>query len=123
MDIPNLAKVKSRSGAKWLVGGYDLNTETLEAIKAGTTQITLGQHPYLQGYLPVLALVRHLREKKPLPKGWANVGTAVVTRADVDSVYPRETDRVAETKWYADHIAANFGDLNTLAKPLPATHP
>ena len=123
MDIPNLAKVKTRAHATWLVGGYDLNTETLDAIKAGSTQISLGQHPYLQGYLPVLALVRQLRDKKPLPKGWVNVGTEVVTKANVEMVMPRENDRAAETKWYADHVAKKFGDLETLAKPLPAMHP
>ncbi len=123
MDIPNLAKLKTRSNAKWLIGGYDLNAETLDSIKSGATQISLGQHPYLQGYLPVLALVQHLRDKKPLPKGWVNVGTEIVTKANVESIYPRETDHAAETKWYADHIAKNFTDLDALAKPLPKTHP
>ena len=123
MDIPNLAKVKTRSHGAWLVGGYDLNTETLDAIKSGNTQISLGQHPYLQGYLPVLAMVQHLRDKKPLPKGWVNVGTEVVTKTNVESVIPRENERAAETKWYADYIAKNFGDLETLAKPLPQMHP
>jgi len=123
MDIPNLAKLKTRSNGKWLIGGYDLNAETLDAIKAGTAQISLGQHPYLQGYLPVLALVQLLRDKKPLPKGWVNVGTEIVTKENVETIYPRETDRAAETKWYADHIAKNFADLAALAKPLPKTHP
>lgn len=119
MDIPNLAKLKTRTGAKWIIGGYDLNQETLDALKAGTAQVTLGQHPYLQGYLPVLALVRHLRDNKPLPKGWVNVGTEIVTKENVDSIYPRETDKTAEKKWYADHIAKNFGDMAAIAKPLP----
>ena len=123
MDIPNLAKLKARSQAKWLIGGYDLNQETLDSIKAGTTQVSLGQNPYLQGYLPVLALVRHLRDKKPLPKGWVNVGTEIITKANVEAIYPREIDTTAETKWYADYIAKNFADLNALAKPLPAAHP
>lgn len=119
MDIPNLAKLKTRTKAKWLIGGYDLNQETLDSIKAGTTHVTLGQHPYLQGYLPVLALVQHLRDKKPMPKGWINVTTEIVTKANVDSIYPRETDKAAETKWYADFIAKNFADLSAIAKPLP----
>lgn len=119
MDIPNLAKLKTRTNAKWLIGGYDLNQETLDALKAGTAQVTLGQHPYLQGYLPVLALVQHLRDKKPLPKGWVNVGTEIVTKANVDSLYPRETDKAAETKWYADYVTKNFADLSAMAKPLP----
>ena len=123
MDIPNLAKLKTRAGGKWLIGGYDLNTETLESIKAGTTQISLGQHPYLQGYLSVLALVRHLRDKTPLPKGWVNVGTEIVTKANVDAIYPRETNQGEETKWYKDYVKKNFSDLNALAKPLPIAHP
>ena len=123
MDIPNLSQLKLRSKGAWLIGGYDLERETVESIKAGTTQISLGQHPYLQGYLPVVALVHHLRDKTPLPKGWVNVGTEVVTKANVDAIYPRETDQGEEAKWYKDYIKKNFGDLNTLAKPLPATHP
>ncbi len=123
MDIPNLAKLKTRSQAKWLIGGYDLNPETLEAVKSGNTQVTLGQHPYLQGYLPVLALVRHLKDQKPLPKGWVNVGTEIVTKANVDQIQPRETNHEQETKWYSDHIKKNFGDLGALAKPLPKLHP
>jgi ABC-type sugar transport system substrate-binding protein len=122
MDIPNLAKLKVRSQGKWLIGGYDLNAETLDSIKAGTTQVSLGQHPYLQGYLPVLALVQHLRDKKPLPKGWVNVGTEIVTKANVESLYARETNVAAETKWYADHLKQSFGDLGASAKPLPKTH-
>jgi ABC-type sugar transport system substrate-binding protein len=122
MDVPNLSKLKTRTSAKWLIGGYDLNQETLDALKAGTAQVSLGQHPYLQGYLPVLALVQHLRDKKPMPKGWVNVGTEIVTKANVDTIYPRETDRAAETKWYADHVTKNFADLNALVKPLPKPH-
>ena len=119
MDIPNMAKVKKRAGGKWAVAGYDLNIETLDAIKAGLAQLTLGQHPYLQGYLPVKALVEHLRDKKPLVKGWVDVGTEVVTKANVDSVYERESVRSSETKWYADDIATRFPDLSAAAKPMP----
>ncbi len=122
MDVPNLAKLKTRTKGSWLIGGYDLNQETLDSIKAGTTQISLGQNPYLQGYLPVLALVQHLRDKKELPKGWVDVGTEIVTKTTVDSLYSRETDRAAETKWYADYIAKTYKDMTAMAKPLPATH-
>ena len=122
MDVPNLSKLKTRSGGKWLIGGYDFNTETLDALKAGTAQVSLGQHPYLQGYLPVLALVQHLRDKKPLPKGWVNVGTETVTPKNVGDFAPRETDRAAETKWYTDYVAKNFADMAAAAKPLPKPH-
>ena len=119
LDIPNMAKVKARSGAKWLIAGYDLNLETLDAIKAGVAQVTAGQHPYRQGYLPVRALVEHLRGKKPLVQGWIDVGTEVVTKANVDSVYQREADDDAEARWYVKHMAEAFKDLPAVAKPFP----
>ena len=120
MDIPNMAKVKKRSNAQWLIGGYDLNLETLDAIKDGTAQVTVGQHPYLQGYLPVLALVQHLRDGKPLVKGWIDVGTEVVTKENAESLYEREADEEAETAWYAGYIEQHFKDLAAIAKPMPS---
>ncbi|HEX9012693.1 MAG TPA: hypothetical protein VF813_04225, partial [Anaerolineaceae bacterium] len=119
LDIPNLAQIKTRTNAKWFVAGYDLNVESLDAIKAGTASITVGQNPYLQGYLPVLALTQYLKDGKPLVTGWVNVGTEVVTKANVDELYSREKDPATATKWYADWIAKNFTDLNKLAGPMP----
>lgn len=120
MDLPNLAKLKERTKGQWLVAGYDLGRETLDAVRAGTVQIALGQHPYLQGYLPVAALARHLREKKPLTRGWIDVGTEVVTRDKVEPIYARESDPGQQREWYADYVVKHFADLNAAAKPLPA---
>src|SRR5262249_24521895 len=119
MDLPNLAKLKERTKGQWLVGGYDLGPETLDAVKAGPAQVVVGQHPYLQGYLPIMALARHVRDKQPLPQGWIDVGTEVVTRDNGESVYSRETDARKRTQWYADYVTKHFADLNVLAKPLP----
>jgi ABC-type sugar transport system substrate-binding protein len=119
MDLPNMARLKVRTKGQWLIGGYDLGRETLDAVKAGTVQVVVGQHPYLQGYLPVLALARHLKDKQPLPNGWVNVGTEVVTRENVDGIYGRESDAKKQTEWYADYVAKNFKDLNALARPMP----
>ncbi len=119
MDLPNLAKLKNRTKGKWLLAGYDLGQETLDAIRSGTVQIVIGQHPYLQGYLPVLALARHLRDKQSLAKNWIDVGTEVLTRDNVDAIYERETDRAQQTKWYADYVARHFTNLTAITKPLP----
>lgn len=119
LDIPNMARVKARAGAKWLVAGYDLNVESLNAIRSGRAQVTVGQHPYLQGYLPVRALVEHLRDKKPLVQGWIDVGTEVVREDGVAAIYEREASEAAERAWYARHMAERFGDLGALARPFP----
>src|SRR6185503_13543710 len=119
LDLPNLGRLKQRTQGRWLAAGYDLNRETLDAIKAGTVHVALGQHPYLQGYLPVLAFARHLKKKQPLPQGWVDVGTEIVTRQNVDTVYQREVDARTQTEWYAAYIAKHFTNLATLVKPLP----
>jgi len=69
VDLPNLIRIKRRLNAPWETAGYDVTIEVLDAIKDGTAQVTIGQHPYLQGYLPVLALSEHFVDGIPL-KGW-----------------------------------------------------
>ena len=120
MDVPNLAKLKARGSASWLVAGYDLNQESLDALKTGKADLLLGQNPYLQGYLPVRALVEHLKSKQPLPKGWVDVGTELVTAQNVGEVYAREVDRDVGRKSYAERLGQRFVDLAALAKPMPA---
>ncbi len=119
LDVPNLAKLKTRSRGSWLIAGYDLNVETLEAIDAGTAQVVVGQHPYLQGYLPVRALAEHLQGGKPLVLGWVDVGTEVVTRENAAKLIERERDEAAEARWYAAYMTERFKDLPALAKPFP----
>ncbi len=121
MDLPNLAKLKKRTNGEWLVAGYDLSRETLDAVKIGTVQIVLGQHPYLQGHLPLLALTRHLKDKQPLPEGWIDVGTEIITKQNVESIYRREVDIKQQTQWYAEFISRNFTNLQAIAKPLPGS--
>ena len=119
MDLPNLARLKTRTKGQWLVAGYDLGRETLDAIKAGTVQVVVGQHPYLQGYLPVVALARHLRDHQPLPQGWIDIGTEVVTKENVEAIYGRETAEQKQKAWYADYVVKHFPDLKAVAKPMP----
>src|SRR5262249_6306126 len=49
-------KYNMRSKQLKVAGGFDLVPETLTAIKAGDLDYTIDQQPYLQGFLPVLAL-------------------------------------------------------------------
>ena len=53
--------------------GYDLFPETLENIDAGATQATLGQEPFLQGYVTVMELYEHIVNGKPLEDIWTDI--------------------------------------------------
>lgn len=116
LDPPNMAQVKTRGGYEWLAGGYDLETPTLQAIKDGSLAVSAGQQPYLQGYLPVLALVQELREGVHI-SGWLEVPTDIVTAENVDDFMPRESDAQVQRDFYAQYIADHFADLQAAARP------
>jgi ABC-type sugar transport system substrate-binding protein len=83
-DIASLGKLNAANGDKFVAGGYDLTAENLAAIKGGHAYVSLGQSPFVQGYLPIVLLVDAIRNKTPLPVGFYNSGTQVVTANSVD---------------------------------------
>lgn len=116
LDPPNIAQVKERGGYGWLGAGYDLETPTLEAISNGLIGVSAGQQPYLQGYLPVRALVEEIRGGAHI-SGWLEVPTDIVTAANVEDFKPRESDAAVQKQFYADYMATTFADLAAGARP------
>jgi len=116
LDPPNIAQVRERGGYEWLGAGYDLETPTLEAIQAGHIGVSAGQQPYLQGYLPVRALVEEIQGGEHV-SGWLEVPTDIVTAENVEDFLPRESDAAAQKEFYATYIAENFADLQAAARP------
>jgi ABC-type sugar transport system substrate-binding protein len=116
LDPPNIAQVKERGGYEWLGAGYDLETPTLQAIEDGYIGVSAGQQPYLQGYLPVLALVQELQGGEHV-SGWLEVPTDIVTAENVADFMPREADAQVQRDFYAAYIAENFADLQAAARP------
>lgn len=64
-------------------GGFDLNPDTLTAIKAGNLAFTIDQQPYLQGFLPVLALWLYKLSGGLVAPPETNTGLSFVTKANV----------------------------------------
>jgi simple sugar transport system substrate-binding protein len=117
IDIPNLAQIKERTGGTWLIGGYDLDPPTLQAIQDGLAQVTVGQQEYLQGYLPVRMLAEHLINGTPLVEGWEETLTEVVTAENVADYIARQTDDQVQYDYYHDYIAQHYADLEKSARP------
>jgi ABC-type sugar transport system substrate-binding protein len=84
-DVESIGKVNAAiPGSKTIGAGYDLTTGNLAALKNGTAHISLGQTPFIQGYLPVYMLVDSIRNKIKLDKpGFINAGTEIVTAKSV----------------------------------------
>ncbi len=92
-----VADAVKRSGAtdRELIA-WDVNPDTLNAIKDGTIDATIAQKPYTMGYVGLKALDQVFHDPpKPLNKDWSadpfgpfpefvDTGTAIVDKGDVD---------------------------------------
>ena len=83
-DVASLGKLNAEHGDTFLAGGYDLTEENLKAIKEGHAYVTIGQSPFVQGYLPIALLVNAIKSGKPLSPGFYDAGAQAVTAESVD---------------------------------------
>ena len=73
-----------RSKGLKVAGGFDLVPETLAAVKARDLDYTIDQQPYLQGFLPVLALYLFKLSGGLISPAETNTGLLFVTADNVD---------------------------------------
>jgi ribose transport system substrate-binding protein len=123
VDMPNLTKLREKTGAEFVASGYDFEPDALTGIKDGYGAVTLGQNPYLQGYLPILAFARYFKEGTPLPQGWVDVGTEVADASNIDQLMARENSPEQTAEFYKAIIQEQYADMNSITKPFPGTQP
>jgi simple sugar transport system substrate-binding protein len=85
-----VGKYSMRGKGLKVAGGFDLVPETLNGIKAGNLDYTIDQQPYLQGFLPVLALYFYKLSGGLLFPCQTNTGLLFVTK---DNVNPYQTTK------------------------------
>jgi simple sugar transport system substrate-binding protein len=73
-------------------GGFDLTPQTLASIKGGFLDFTIDQQPYLQGFLPVLALYLFNLSGGLVAPAETNTGLTFVTKSNVGP-YQNTTSR------------------------------
>ena len=67
-----------------LLGGFDLVPEVLQQMKAGYVQVQVDQQPYMQGFMPVMAV--HLADTVGLAPADIDTGQGIVRPDDVDAI-------------------------------------
>jgi ABC-type sugar transport system substrate-binding protein len=83
-DVASLGQLNENNGTDIVMGGYDLTEDNLRAIQDGHAYVTIGQSPFIQGYLPVLMIVDALRNGTELSPGFLDSGTQIVTADGVE---------------------------------------
>ncbi|GIF73404.1 sugar ABC transporter substrate-binding protein [Asanoa siamensis] len=86
-----VAKYKLRERGLKVAGGFDLVPETLASVKSGDLDYTIDQQPYLQGFLPVLALYLFKLTGGLIFPTQTNTGLLFVTKDNVDPYQTTQT--------------------------------
>lgn len=78
----NLGQALTETGLKIPSGGFDTTTQTLNNIKAGTTDFTIYQDPYLQGFLPTMYLYLYNLSGGTLAPSDTDTGLSFITKTN-----------------------------------------
>jgi simple sugar transport system substrate-binding protein len=92
-DTAAAGLVRKTQGHKIPIVGTDLLYQTLELIRDGYIDATVGQQPYLQGYLPIVYGYQRVvlgAPKLELPGGNYYLANEIVTKDNVDTFLVRE---------------------------------
>jgi simple sugar transport system substrate-binding protein len=107
-----VAKYKMRDRNLKVAGGFDLVPETLTAVRNGDLDYTIDQQPYLQGFLPVLALYLYKLTGGLIFPTQTNTGLLFVTK---DNVGPYQSTK---TRYEGSDTAAKL-----VERSGPIAHP
>jgi ABC-type sugar transport system substrate-binding protein len=90
-DVNSLGQLQAANAdLPFVSGGYDLTAENLLQIKEGNAYISLGQTPFMQGYLPIKMLhdtITGATDVDLTAGGFIDAGTEIVTLESVTEPY------------------------------------
>jgi len=117
-DIASLGKLQGANKDKpFISGGYDLTAENLAQLKNGNAYVSLGQTPFMQGYLPIKMLadtVRGISKVDLSAGGFLDAGTEIVTADSVTEPFSLPPLTFAQL----EELAASPDKARTYYQPL-----
>lgn len=112
-DSYSLAKIKTENGGDYLTAGFDLDDQTLQAVKDGVNFCTISPEHFLKGYVAMKMLADYAVDGTPIAKGWIDVPGLVVDSNNIDAIIKRQESyqgRVDAIAPQAEDIVANITD-------------
>lgn len=108
IETTNMGKVKQASGGDTVFAAYDPGAEALTLLQQGYLDVCAFQNVWMEGYLPVQALARMLKEGLELNPGENLYEGQIVTSAEVnDELLNRAQSEETMNAWYRNYIQEN----------------
>jgi ABC-type sugar transport system substrate-binding protein len=109
-----------------VAGGYDLTADNLAALEAGTADVSIGQTPFMQGYLPIKMLhdtITGATDVDLSAGGFVDAGTEIVTLDSVTEPFGLPALTFAELEAIAADPAAARAYYQPLVEGVIASWP
>jgi ABC-type sugar transport system substrate-binding protein len=132
-DLASLGQLQeANQDLDFIAGGYDLTADNLAALEAGFADISIGQTPFMQGYLPVRMLYDTITGATDIDLtagGFIDAGTEIVTSDSVTEPFglPSLTfsalqelaaDPVAARAYYQPLVDGIIADWTSALEPI-----
>jgi ABC-type sugar transport system substrate-binding protein len=109
-------QIAEQTGKHYLVAGCDVDPTALQAVKEGDVDVLGDPHHFMKGFIATALLARHAIDKQPLPQGWWNSGSGIVTAANIDQILAREQSNATRYAFYREEIQKQLA--NPPVKPI-----
>ena len=116
-DSYSLARVKKQTGGTYLTAGFDLDDQTLQAVKDGTNFVAISPEHFLKGYVATALLADHVKDVKEMPKGWIRVPGLVVDSSNIDTIIERQASQEGRKAQIAPEAQKIVADIGTYTRP------
>jgi ribose transport system substrate-binding protein len=107
-DGPILAGVRRAAKATWLAATFDLDADSLAAVKRGELMLISPEH-FLKGAIAGRLQAEHADHRSPLPRGWIYTAGLAVTTENVDSIIRRQSSAATTRAWFEPELDRIFG--------------
>lgn len=94
-DAFNLASVRTELRGRWLAGAFDLDAQSLTAVRDGHLTAVVSPEHYLKAAVAGWIQAEHAISGDPLPEGWAYIPGLPVSADNVESIIIRQASAEA----------------------------
>jgi ribose transport system substrate-binding protein len=120
-DGGSLAAVQAETKGDWLCAGFDLDGKALAGLRAGHLVAIASPEHYLTGAVAGWLQARHARSRGPLPEGWIQTPSLMITSANVSEIIDRQASEAGKAAWFKPKLDEITGDIPAHTKPLDPT--
>jgi ribose transport system substrate-binding protein len=117
-DGPSIATVHAERKASWLGAGFDLHPKTITGLQKGELVAIASPEHYLAGAVAGWLQARHAQAGAPLPQGWVQTPSLVITKKNLPEIIKRQQSDDAKAAFFKPQIDELTANLPTYTKPL-----